>query len=88
MPKFRRKPVEVEAVQWLPETMPIDPVDVWPEAVGDGLLRRSGESDLVLKTIHRDFAIARPGDWVIAEPDGSGFYPCNPDVFEATYDPA
>ena len=29
-----------------------------------------------------------PGDWIITEMiDGSGFYPCKPDIFEATYEP-
>jgi len=28
-----------------------------------------------------------PGDWIIAEPDGSGFYPCAPNVFAAKYEP-
>jgi hypothetical protein len=26
------------------------------------------------------------GDWIIREPDGSGFYPCAGDVFAATYE--
>jgi hypothetical protein len=29
-----------------------------------------------------------PGDWIITEPDGTGFYPCKPNVFEAKYEPA
>jgi hypothetical protein len=28
-----------------------------------------------------------PGDWVIAEPDGRGHYPCKPDIFRSTYQP-
>ena len=28
------------------------------------------------------------GDWIIREPDGSGYYPCAADVFAATYEPA
>ena len=28
-----------------------------------------------------------PGDWIIAEPDGSGFYPCAASVFERLYEP-
>lgn len=27
-----------------------------------------------------------PGDWIIKESDGSGFYPCTRDVFYASYD--
>lgn len=26
------------------------------------------------------------GDWIIPEPDGKHYYPCKPDIFEATYD--
>ena len=26
------------------------------------------------------------GDWIIAEPDNRGFYPCKPDIFEQTYE--
>lgn len=29
---------------------------------------------------------AKPGDWIIRGVKGE-FYPCKPDVFEATYDP-
>ena len=32
--------------------------------------------------------IVCPGDWIITEPDGKGFYPCKPDVFAAKYEPA
>ena len=27
------------------------------------------------------------GDWIIPEPDGIHFYPCKPDIFQATYEP-
>lgn len=28
------------------------------------------------------------GDWIIPESDGEHFYPCKPDVFAVTYEPA
>jgi hypothetical protein len=31
--------------------------------------------------------IASPGDWIIMGVHGE-FYPCKPDIFAATYDPA
>ena len=34
------------------------------------------------------WCILHVGSWVIVEPDGSGFYPCTDDVFEAKYIPA
>jgi hypothetical protein len=30
---------------------------------------------------------ARPGDWIIRGVQGE-LYPCKPDIFEATYEPA
>lgn len=29
-----------------------------------------------------------PGDWIVTEMDGQGYYPVKPAVFTATYDPA
>ena len=38
-------------------------------------------------TIHNGQIVnLEAGDWVIAEPDGEHFYPCKPDIFEATYE--
>lgn len=37
-------------------------------------------------TIHGERATLAPGDWVIREPDGEHYYPCKPDIFEATYE--
>ncbi len=34
------------------------------------------------------FVEVNKGDWIIQEPDGSGYYPCNPDIFKATYEAA
>lgn len=74
MPKFRKKPVEVEATQWL---KPGDHPAVYPSSISSyGVIGKQGTVDV------------HPGDWIIAEMDGSGFYPCKPDVFAATYDPA
>jgi len=39
-----------------------------------------------VETIHKQRIALVPGDWVIREPDGVHFYPCKPDIFEATYD--
>lgn len=34
------------------------------------------------------FVNVDPGDWIITESNGRGYYPCKPDVFEANYAPA
>lgn len=82
MAKYRKRPfeIEVEAVQWKPETkegvaemLRFIPM---PALVGD---------ELHIKTLDGTLA-ARPGDWVICGVSGK-FYPCKPDIFEATYEP-
>jgi hypothetical protein len=74
MARYRKKPVVVEAVQWFPGR------DV-PGVYGDG-------ERYYVVTIHAQRAYLDPGDWVITEPDPRFHYPCKPDVFAATYEPA
>lgn len=76
MSKFRSKPFVVEAVQWFKDG---DHPAVTSDAnvVGSGATVR-GKNGLVSVS---------PGDWIITEPDGSGHYPCKPDVFAAKYEP-
>lgn len=75
--KFRKKPVVVDAE--------------WFRGPGDAHNPRgvmTDERGCYVTTAHGQRAYLSPGDWVIAEPDGRGFYPCKPDVFAATYEPA
>jgi hypothetical protein len=96
MPQFRKKPVVIEAMQLTDDN--VREVQAWCNAAvpaatvvqhhplgsnaGDGVARW-----LVLLTIHGEQAIARPGDWVIPEPQPGRFYPCASTVFDATYEP-
>jgi hypothetical protein len=93
MAKFRKKPVEVEAVQWHPGVkhpgVQEDPsqllTDYYSPAPG------SAGRDLpayYVTTIHGQRAYLVPGDWILPEPKEGHFYPCKPDIFAATYDPA
>ncbi len=91
--KYRKKPAEVDAVQWLGD---------WPSIMEwlDALTETGRfsvpfgskppivrvDDELHLTTIHGETAIARPGDWVIPEPVDGRFYPCNVAVFAATYE--
>jgi len=80
MPKFRKKPVIVEAEQFWPEKTP------WPNGV-----YRSGTDRTApgMPHYHVDTLegghIASPGDWIITGIKGER-YPCKPDIFEKTYD--
>ncbi len=44
------------------------------------------ESKMVIETMEGPLA-AQPGDWIITGIQGEQ-YPCKPDIFEATYEPA
>lgn len=78
MPKFRKKPVVIEAVQWTGSNKS----DV---ALLGGRGRWVGDT-LLVETLEGTMQ-AVPGDWIIKGIKGE-FYPCKPDIFEATYEPA
>ncbi|WP_042174545.1 hypothetical protein [Streptomyces sp. NBRC 110035] len=82
--RFRKKPVEIQAMH-LSEPNTPDSVASWcgGRVVGDGVTghRYSIEIDTLEGTMRADF-----GDWVIRGVVGE-FYPCKPDIFEATYEP-
>lgn len=107
MSKWRKKPVEIEAVQfagnidgvltfhahsfnrrdlgklppWLTEAL-----DAPHEQVG-AMFPDGDDTDsaliFTLEGVHR----ADPGDWIIRGVKGE-LYPCKPDIFAATYEPA
>ncbi len=83
MPKFRKKPVVIEAVQYVE----------YGKLVNGMCNSRScytaGNNKPHVHTIHNNqIVLLEIGDFVIPEPDGEHFYPCKPDIFEATYEPA
>lgn len=86
MPKFRKKPVEIEAMQ-LP---PIHDIDARLR-FDDWLLANQGErrcryvgSEVRIPTLEGDM-MAKIGDWIIKGVQGE-IYPCKPDIFEQTYE--
>lgn len=95
MPKYRKKPVEIEAVQWNghnlrevicftdgpPETRTAHAGMMW-DSYAD-LVARDGLKIFTLEGAMR----ASVGDYIIKGVKGE-FYPCKPDIFAATYEPA
>lgn len=86
MPKFRSRPVEVEAVQWFkPGDHPaVERKPLYDLAGPINNPRRLGWSFEVLGK--QGWSRVNPGDWIITEPDGSGHYPCADSVFCAKYE--
>ena len=83
MPKFRKKPVVVEAVQF-DGNRQHDPPYVKRNWDNNPLTPYKAS----VLTINGQWVTVVPGDWIITEPDGTHHYPCKPDIFEKTYEPA
>ena len=93
MSKFRKKPVVVEAVQFTgdnaSEILRLMPKDKKSTLVvssspgGNGRLSRTSLHVMTLEGLMK----VSPGDWVIRGVAGE-LYPCKPDIFAATYEPA
>ncbi len=91
MPKFRKKPVVIEAVQLLGTTREIasDEPDWYAAArtidggeVGSLIWF---EGAMRITTLEGEMR-ADIGDWIIRGVKGE-LYPCKPDIFAATYEP-
>ncbi len=80
--KFRKKPVVIEAIRWTGENFN-ELADF--TLVNHRLIRVLGADNLIIETLEGDMR-AEKGDWIIKGVKGE-FYPCKPDIFEATYEP-
>ena len=84
MSRFRKKPVEIEARLYDGTPSGWVHIALW---LRESNVRVGGNSDgrLFIRTLGGDMT-ASPGDWIIRGVQGE-FYPCKPDVFEATHEP-
>lgn len=85
MPRFRRKPTVVEAIQYGPSTCEETHRWLGYEHTVRGDL--CGVEEIIVQTIHGEEAIVRPGDYIVAEPEPGRFYPVKPEIFADTYEP-
>lgn len=85
--KYRKKPVVIEAFQW--SQAPEQNVPYWfTQALRDGRAYfQGGVSPYVTIQTSEGAMRASPGDWIIQGIKGE-LYPCKPDIFAATYEPA
>jgi hypothetical protein len=99
MPTFRKKPVEIEAVQlcwrnWgqvcdllgdiISTANPARSVDTYSDTCGEETNADCKWIELTIPTLEGNH-VARHGDWIIRGVKGE-FYPCKPDIFALTYD--
>ena len=86
---YRKKPAVVEAMRFdQPGKDIINRLQVWIRA-GDGLSMwhfNVTDSDFMIHT-REGWLKATVGCWIIKGVAGE-FYPCDPEIFEATYEPA
>lgn len=96
MPQFRKKPVVIEAMQFPKLGMSSEAIDAvmaferwFVDGGGKGRFVGDKMHVLTLEDGPNGEAkhVADPGDWVIKGIKGE-FYPCKPDIFAATYEPA
>lgn len=80
--KFRKKPVEVEAIQWTGEN--VGEIK-WFAGLDVSVQYLEKPPTLKIHTLE-GIMTARPGDWIIKGVKGE-FYPCKQDIFEKTYEP-
>lgn len=87
MAKYRKKPVVVKAEQFTQEHEDGFLYHDEPLPTGVTFTRfDNGLSAFLVTTIHGQETYVKVGDWIIQEPDGKHYYPCKPDIFEATYE--
>jgi len=87
--KYRKRALVIEAMRW----NSADPAAVgemvgWLIAAGCDFHHPTGvgsTTTLAIRTLEGEMT-TQPGDWIIRGVQGE-FYPCKPDIFEATYEP-
>jgi hypothetical protein len=80
MARYKSKPVEIEAVRWTGENV---------EEVADFAARikvLSSQTALLWVAKSGAWCSLPTGTYVMKEPDGTGFYPCDPAVFESRWE--
>lgn len=84
--KFRKKPVVIEAIQWNGE-ISFDQLYEFTNSNENNRIAgmKNGRGDIAQISTLEGIMDASEGDWIIKGVKGE-FYPCKPDIFEATYE--
>lgn len=82
--QYRKKPIVIEAVQYDGDNE-FDIKDWAQGVITSPFTYGKNPPNLEIKTLEGTM-IANVGDWIIKGVKGE-FYPCKPDIFEATYEP-
>lgn len=84
MARYRKRPVVIDTIQWTGDN--ID--EIWDEfgAVDIYGPTEANPNCLTINTLEGDM-LASLGDWIIRGVKNE-LYPCKPDIFDLTYEPA
>ena len=77
MPKFRKKPVIIEARQYTRNILESEKVAKWCNG-------KQTDQGVIITTLEGEH-LGEYGDWIIKGIAGE-FYPCKPDIFDKTYE--
>lgn len=80
--KYRKKPVVIEAIKWTGENLL--EVESFAQGFTKSDVEEGKETYLYIQTLE-GYLRATLGDFIIKGIKGE-FYPCKPDIFEATYE--
>ncbi|WP_233152667.1 hypothetical protein [Mycobacterium sp. NS-7484] len=91
--RYRKKPVEIDAVQWDGTAEAAAPIIEWAHANNVTITYNCPDGDACRRDTHvllvctlEGAMSALPGDWIVRGIKGE-FYPVKPDIFAATYEP-
>jgi hypothetical protein len=88
--RYRKKPVVIEAMQFTTNNEAggaptMDRIVLWANQGQPEMRAWHNGTDIFIPTLEGEMR-AVVGDWIIRGVQGE-FYPCKPDIFEATYEP-
>lgn len=83
--KYRKKPVVIDAVQYLPNDHNTRVIPQWLfDAYSEGTIVVDEDGMTLIKTLEGNMLVS-DGDYIIKGVQGE-LYPCKPAIFEATYE--
>ena len=82
--KFRKKPVVIDAFQLPTKNHEVKAFNDWCDLMRFHGWIPNGVGSIKIPTLE-GMMTAQEGDWIIRGVKGE-FYPCKPDIFDATYD--
>ena len=84
--RYRKKPVVIDAFEWKADVA-VDDVPQWfVDAYNKREVFRDIDGSCAIRTLEGSM-VAQKGDMIICGVKGE-IYPCKPDIFNATYEPA